>query len=167
MNKILIIIVSLSLPLFAIANEGFSTLEEQMSGNEFNASGLNKLTPQELQVLNNWLSRHSVATLVQPKDEIHPVTNSVEEDERGFKKEEKSKMDRVPITSRLKGSFSGWNGSTIFALENGMIWEQDDKDNFYIKEVQNPEVTIDPGMFGKWRLSVKGHKSKCRVRRVQ
>jgi len=55
----------------------------------------------------------------------------------------------------------------VFRLENGMIWAQSDKDKFYIKEVENPAVLIDPGMFGTWKLSVDGHDAECRVDRIQ
>jgi len=166
MNKFLIVILSLTMPLCVIAAEGFSSLEEQMSGKEFTAAGLNKLTTEELEALNNWIRSHSVATLDQPKDGKYDVA-TVQGDERGFKNKKNSKQDRSPITSRVKGSFTGWSGHTLFALENGMIWEQSDKEKFYIQEVQNPEITIQPGRFGTWRLSVDGHDSNCRVKRIQ
>jgi len=167
MKKFLIVVLSLTLPLSVIAAEGFSSLEEQMSGKEFTATGLVKLTPEELEALNNWLRNHSVATLDKPKSGSDPVVSGKEEDARGFTYEKDSKTDRSLITSRVKGGFTGWNGHTVFTLENGMIWEQSDNEKFYIREVQNPEITIKPGMFGTWRLSVEGHNSQCRVKRIQ
>jgi len=171
MNKFLIAILSLTMPLSVIAAEGFSSLEEQMSGKEFTATGLSKLTPGELEALNNWIRSHSVATLDQPKSGSYAVTADadvdVDVDDRGFKNKKDSEEDRSPITTRVKGSFKGWDGHTVFALENGMIWEQADQEKFYTKEVQNPEITITPGMFGTWRLSMVGHNSACRVERIQ
>ena len=76
-------------------------------------------------------------------------------------------MDKTTITSKLVGKFSGWDGQTTFKLENGMIWQQSDKDKFYIKEIENPVVTIEPGAFGTWKLSVEGYSSKCKVERIQ
>ena len=162
----LIVILFLTMPLCVTAAEGFSSLEEQMSGKEFTTTGLDKLTAEELETLNNWIRSHSVATLDQPKAGSYAVAGA-QEDKRGFKNKKDFKQDRVPITSRVKGSFTGWSGHTLFALENGMIWEQSDKEKFYIQEVQNPEITINPGRFGTWRLSVEGHDSKCRVKRIQ
>lgn len=167
MTKFLIFILSLTMPLAVMAAEGFSSLEEQMSGKEFTTTGLDKLAPEELEALNNWIRDHSVATLDQPKGGSYAVTASTGEDERGFKAKKNSDKDRTPITSRIKGNFTGWNGHTVFTLENGMIWEQSDKETFYTKEVQNPEITIKPGMFGTWRLSVEGYHSACRVKRIQ
>ncbi|MEE8495908.1 MAG: hypothetical protein V3S21_05455 [Xanthomonadales bacterium] len=167
MNKFLIVILSFTMPVSVIAAEGFASLEEQMSGNEFTAAGLDKLTAEQLEALNSWIRKHSVATLDQPKGRSYAVAVSAEGDERGFKNKKDSTKDRSPITSRVKGSFTGWNGHTVFALENGMIWEQVDKDKFHIREVQSPEITIKSGRFGTWRLSVDGHNSNCRVKRIQ
>ena len=167
MNKILIAILSLMLPLSVIAAEGFSSLEEQMSGKEFTATGLNKLTAEELEALNKWIRSRSVATLDQPKSGSYAAADIAGEDKRGFKNEKDSDTERTPITSRVKGSFTGWNGHTVFELENGMIWEQADKEKYHIGEVQNPEITIKPRIFGTWHLYVNGHNRNCRVKRIQ
>ena len=42
--------------------EQFSSLEEQMSQSEFNAAGLNKLSPDVLKSLDAWLAAHYAAT---------------------------------------------------------------------------------------------------------
>jgi len=167
MNKFLIAILSLMLPLSVIAAEGFSSLEEQMSGKEFTATGLNKLTAEELEALNKWIRSRSVATLDQPKSGSYAVADIAVEDKRGFKNEKDSDTERTPITSRVKGSFTGWNGHTVFELENGMIWEQADKEKYHIGEVQNPEITIKPRIFGTWNLYIDGHNRNCRVKRIQ
>jgi hypothetical protein len=167
MNRFLIAILSFSIALPALADEGFSSLEEQMSGKEFSAAGLDKLTPEELGALNNWIRRHSVATLQQAGGSGSTAAAAEGGDQRGFENRGADEAERTVIKSRLVGSFSGWDGNTIFTLENGMIWEQADKDKSYIPEVQNPEVTIEPAMFKKWRLSIDGFNSACKVKRIQ
>lgn len=169
MHKLLItfLILSISAPLFAA--EGFSSLEEQMTGKEFTAAGLGKLSAAELAALNAWIRAHSLATLDSPpagQAAATAVAAETGQDMRGFKSE-KEESDRTPITSRIVGRFDGWDGQTVFKLENGMIWGQADKDKFWVKEIENPEVTIKPGMFGTWRLSVEGYNSNCRVERIQ
>jgi hypothetical protein len=172
MNRRLLTLILLL--LFAAAPlqaaDGFSSLEEQMSGKEFTAAGLDKLSKEELDALNGWIRRHSLATLDTPR----PVASggsadAAAEDSRGFEKKKKKKDDgdRSTITSRLVGSFSGWDGQTVFKLENGMIWAQSDKDKFFTKEMQNPVVVIEPGMFGTWHLHIEGFGSECRVKRIQ
>jgi len=139
-----------------------------MTGKEFSAAGLDKLSPAELSSLNDWIRRHSVATLDTPKAAAAGTATAAaaQGDQRGFKSESDDD-DRTPIKSRLVGDFEGWDGQTTFKLENGMVWVQSDKDKFYMKEVKNPEVVIEPGMFGSWHLHVEGHDEKCRVERIQ
>ena len=149
------------------ADEGFSSLEEQMTGQEFQAAGLDKLSPQELESLNGWIRRHSLATLDAPAAGVAAVGAETQVQDRRGLKGEKEKEDRTPISSRIVGRFSGWDGQTVFKLENGMIWAQADKDKFFTKEVEDPVVLIEPGMFGTWRLSVEGYNSNCRVERIQ
>jgi hypothetical protein len=151
---------------FLSAEEGFSSLEEQMTGKEFQAAGLDKLTAAELQALNNWIRGHSLATLDGAAVAGTAAVASTADDRRGLKSE-KEDEDRSTINSRILGAFSGWDGQTVFKLENGMIWAQVDKDKFWIKEIENPEVVIEPGLFGTWRLSVEGYNSDCRVERIQ
>ena len=153
-----------------LAEEGFSSLEEQMTGKEFIEAGLDKLSKAELDALNGWIRRHSLATLDAPAaataGAAATTAAATTEDRRGFKSE-KEEEDRSTITSRIVGRFSGWDGQTVFKLENGMIWAQADNDKFWVKEVENPVAIIEPGMFGTWRLQIEGYNSKCRVKRIQ
>jgi hypothetical protein len=165
MNKFLIIFLSLTISFPLFGAEGFSSLEEQMTGKEFTMAGLNKLSPEELAALNDWIRGRSLATLDAPAAATAAGAEATTGDQRGFKS--KDDEDETPINSRIIGRFSGWDGQTVFRLENGMIWVQDDKDTFYIKPTDNPQVTIERGMFGSWRLSVEGFNSECRVRRIQ
>lgn len=170
MYKFLITFLTLSISASLLAAEGFSSLEEQMTGKEFTAAGLDKLSDEELAALNAWVRAHSLATLDSPKAGAAVATSAAvpetQQDRRGFKAE-KDENDRAPISSRIVGRFDGWDGQTVFKLENGMIWEQADKDKFWVKALDNPQVTIEPGMFGTWRLSVEGYNSNCRVERIQ
>ena len=166
MNKILITLLSLATTLSVLAAEGFSSVEEQMTGKEFNAAGLNKLSQQELDALNDWLRRHSVATLAARSTNAGAVPADNEQNSSKSENNEKD-GERSTITSNLVGSFSGWDGQTTFKLENGMIWVQADKDKFYTKEIENPTVIIKPGLFGTWRLRLDGFNSECKVKRIQ
>ena len=120
------------------------------------------LTPEELEALNQWIRSRSLATLDAAR-----APTIAPGDARGFENQQISNMDRSTITSRLVGTFTGWDGETVFKLENGMIWAQADKDKFYIRPVENPAVKIEPGAFKTWRLSVEGYSSECRVERIQ
>ena len=165
MKKVLVSLIAVTASLSLLAASGFSSLEEQMTGKEFEAAGLEKLSPQELAALNDWIRSHSLGSLAVAKTTSPVVTASEDIDRRGLPSDDGE--NEAPIESRITGSFSGWDGQTVFKLENGMIWVQDDKDKFHIKEVQNPEVTIEQGLFNSWKLSIEGHKDDCKVRRIQ
>jgi hypothetical protein len=178
LKPLLLLVGCFACGVLSAAEEGFSSLEEQMTGKEFSEAGLDRLSQAELDALNGWIRRHSLGTLATPASvsgaastaasgSVSTAAAAVEdsaEDRRGFKDFE---GDRTPITSRIVGSFSGWDGQTVFELENGMIWAQSDKDKFYVKELENPVAVIEPGLFGSWKLHIEGHDSECRVERLE
>lgn len=175
MKKLLLIILAFSIHVTANAADGFSTLEERMTGNEFKETGLGKLTDQELVNLNDWLRSHSVATLENAsaqssaRSTAGAASTSSTQDTRGLviKNEDEDELGKV-INSTIAGTFDGWDRKgTLFKLANGMIWQQSETDTFFVKAVENPEVTITRGFTGKWRLSMVGHNSSVKVKRIQ
>lgn len=174
MRKLLVFVLACLLHVPAFAAEGFSTLEERMSGKEFKETGLEKLTDSELAALNEWLRRHSVATLenVRTRPSTGAAVAGVQpgpgEDLRGFPNQPKGDPKGDIINSTIAGTFSGWERKgTLFKLANGMIWQQTENDSFQIPAVENPAVVIKKGFLNKWKLSVVGHKSKVSVKRIQ
>jgi len=165
MNKLIITLLLIAATVSALA-DGFSSVEEQMTGKEFSAAGLDKLSPQELDQLNAWIRKHSLATLAAPatKSTTASTTSSKSGD---APKQDKGDEKRSTVTSKLEGKFNGWDGQTVFKLENGMIWAQKGKKKFHTEEIENPVVTIEPGMFGVWRLSIEGIDEDVRVVRIQ
>lgn len=164
--RLALFLLALWVPATLWAQQGFASLEEQMTGEEFRAAGLEKLTPAELAALNEWIRARSLATLDSPR--LAPsgsVGQSGGRDE--YAPPDIEKMKREPIVTRINGSFSGWDGQTVFRLENGMIWAQTDNDKFFTQEIRNPTVTIEPALFGAWKLSVEGHDEACKVKRIQ
>ncbi|MBT8049073.1 MAG: hypothetical protein HKN57_14090 [Xanthomonadales bacterium] len=159
MKKVLNVLILLLLSIPVLAAADFSSLEEQMTGKEYAAAGLDKLSPSELSALNAWIRDHSLGTL----STVAAVTDTAAADDEEKDKDKK----RNTITGTLVGKFSGWDGQTVFKLQDGSIWVQADKDKFHIKEVENPTVVIEPGMFGSWHLSIEGHDSECRVKKIQ
>jgi hypothetical protein len=176
MKKLLFFVLAFSVHLAANAADEFSTLEERMSGKEFKETGLVKLTDTELAALNDWLRRHSVATLenaaARPAASAAVAANAGVEtntdDMRGFEgKKSDDPADEV-IKSTIIGTFNGWKKEgTLFKLANGMVWQQSEQDNFYMKPVENPEVTVKKGFMNSWSLSVVGYNKKVSVKRIK
>ena len=153
-------LLTLALASGVAAQDSFSTLEERMTGKEFTAAGLDKLSDDELAALNDWLRRHSVATL---ENATQPYS-----DTRGFEVRAMKDMDDSDIVSRIVGTFDGWRGKgTVFRLENGMVWEQVEGGTFSIPAVENPVVVIESGLFNSWRLRLEDYNKTVRVERIQ
>lgn len=134
----------------------FSSLEERMSGDEFSAAGLDRLTPDELVRLNDWLRANWPAASTP-----YPA----QADTRGLSQPE---TPRDAIVSRLIGDFSGWDSRTVFRLENGMVWEAAGSATpLAIRPVSNPTVIIEPAFMGTWLLRIEGYNATIRVKRVQ
>lgn len=157
------LLVSSSL-LSAQSEQPFSSLEERMTGSEFTRTGLHKLDPEELAALNRWIRERSVVRYEGPAE------SGAEGNGLPSQPGEVPAIDsmaREKFQSRIVGEFSGWSGNTVFRLENGMVWRQKESGRFRLQPVESPMVTISPGMFGSWRLSVEGHNRAVRVERIE
>lgn len=69
------------------------------------------------------------------------------------------------IESRIDGEFSGWEGETIFKLENGQIWQQVTYAYMY-KYKYRPKVLIF-GTRGGYEMQVEGVDKRIRVIRIR
>lgn len=172
MEKLLFFMLTFSVTSLLTAAEGFSSLEERMSGKEFEEAGLGKLTSTELNALNEWLRRHSVVTLENvsagPSGNAGIAAVDSTKDMRGLPNQPKGSKGDDVIRSTIVGTFDGWNAKgTLFKLANGMIWQQVENDSFSVPAVENPEVIIERGLWNKWQLSMVGHKPKVTVERIQ
>ena len=143
----------------AAAAAEFSSLEEKMSAQEFQAAGLDKLSPEELAALNAWLQQRLAAGLsggARPADEGFRAY--------GFGGDS---PDRTEFSSRISGEFSGWGPNSVFTLDNGQQWQVTDGSEFSIPPRSNPQVTIEPMMMGSWMLKVEGYNRGARVTRIR
>lgn len=172
MKKLLFFVLTLTVASTAHAVDNFSTVEERMSGIEFKATGLGKLTDAELAELNDWLRRHSVATLenAAARSSSSAAIAGETKDLRGYEnqpKDDPNGNNGKVIHSTIVGTFSGWNGKgAIFKLTNGMIWQSTENDTFFTEPAENVQVTIKKGFMGNWRLSMDGRGSGVRVKRI-
>lgn len=178
MKKLLLVTLMFSIHISAFAAEGFSTLEERMSGKEFMETGLNKLTDEELAALNDWVRRHSVATLENAAARPAAAATAAgasqvdsSADMRGFENQPKMDDDKGydnVIYGNIAGTFTGWSGNdTEFRLTNGMVWKQVEGDTFNVKATENAAVTIKKGIMGSWRFSMVGYNNTVRVKRIK
>lgn len=138
------------------AAQSFSSLEERMSAADFKAAGLDKLSAEELERLNDWL-RGNVGA--QASAGYPPAGDRI-----GFRDPDPTGT----VVSQIDGEFTGWTGKTRFRLKNGQVWQQIDSDaRMAGVKLDSPGVRIEQGLFGSWMLQVDGYNSQVRVKRLQ
>jgi hypothetical protein len=69
------------------------------------------------------------------------------------------------IESAISGSVQGWDGETIFKLDNGQIWQQAEYDYTYFYEY-HPDVTIYQTQ-GGCRMKVEDEDETIIVKRIK
>ena len=163
---ILCSVLALTLAAGTAAAQQFSSLEERMSAKEFKEAGLDKLTPEELAKLNEWLGSRALAPSAAYAPGVQATMPAPPEDRRGFLA---SEGDGSAIVGSIAGEYKGWRkkGDKIF-LANGHVWEVVDADAPKLAiSVTDPTVKIEPGMLGAWYFSVDGYNARVRVRRIK
>eukprot|EP00494_Astrolonche_serrata_P017904 UN18094 len=94
----------------------FPGVQRLMSDQEYSDSGLDKLSPEEIRALNQWLIRYTAGeaqVLVTTNEEVKEADRSLE------------------ILSSIVSPFKGWSGDTVFRLENGQVWQQRRRGNYF------------------------------------
>ena len=69
------------------------------------------------------------------------------------------------IETTISGDFNGWDGETIFKLDNGQIWQQAEYDYTYSYSYR-PDVTIY-AVSGGCRMKVEDEDETIMVKRVK
>jgi hypothetical protein len=132
------------------------TLQERMSKEEFHAAELDKLSPEALKRLNDWLAAHPVTVTV--KETVSPSGKPVFYPESA---------KREKVESRIVGAFTGWNGNTAFKLDNGQEWVQAESGRYGVRKIEHPRVRIEPMMLGSWLMTIDGCECRLRVERTK
>jgi len=172
----------------ALASES-DNIESVMSAEERLKSGVDTLTAEQRQFLNDWLKENydrrieSVVTRTtadeqnasteQPvKLEATPEAIEGEVDRRVAAKladkreSEKAKQSDSNFEARLSGDFTGWTGKTIFKLDNGQVWRQRSSAN-YRHRGSDRRVTFKKNWMGGWEMTVVSSGKTVLVRKVQ
>jgi hypothetical protein len=152
-----VLLLGLALATCAFAADHL-VLQDRMTPEEFKAAGLDKLTPEELANLNAFLGRDNAKRVEEVK---RAEQNAV----AGFGGH--STPNNEPIVSRLIGRFDGWDGKTVFRLENGQVWQQSETGELAGVHMDAPMITIRPSFSGAWWLTAEGRKSQIKVKRIK
>jgi hypothetical protein len=155
--RISLLSAALALCCFSAHAQQTGGLQQRMSSSEFKAAGLEKLSPQELQNLDSWLTAHATVTtrvvtkIVSPsgKPVFYPDDNK-----------------RTKIYTHLVGHFDGWSDGRNLKLENGQQWKATGGDYPNCMSSDNPTVKIKPSLMGNWLMFVNGCNGDAHVERV-
>jgi hypothetical protein len=89
--------------------------------------------------------------------------SAVEVPDARFGKEQikKAPAADVPqqITAKIVGEFRGWDGNTVFRLDNGQVWQQRVGGRYRSPKRVDPEVVIDKGRFGYYLKTTYSSRS--------
>ena len=146
----------LLLPLTTMAQQRYIDIEKRLTAEQLRATGLDTLTPAQLELLNQLLREEAVDTASAGKPNV-----GSRPDRRSY-----IGLDDKPISSRLKGAASGWEPGTVFELENGQQWKVLKGSMKLRKPLNAPEVVVVPGVAGRWFLQVDEDLPKARVYRI-
>lgn len=101
------------------------------------------------------------------EQEMEPSSKSEGERRFGAERGLQSEQDDLEqLHSRIVGEFTGWEGDTVFRLENGQVWQQA-RSGRLVWRANGPAVTIKRGFMGGYRLSVEGVNKEVYVRRIK
>jgi hypothetical protein len=128
------------------------TVDKVMTPQEMRDTGIFALSPIQKQAFNEWLNRYSVKVFRVGSQE--QTTDS------------SARSSCSPaVESNISGEIEGWDGDTIFKLDNGQIWQQAGYDYTYFY-AYHPDVTIYPTTAG-CRMKVEDETGTVLVKRIK
>lgn len=129
-------------------------LRLRMGDATFNKAGLNQLTPDQLKVLEQWMSAHPNEMVDVVGVSAVPTATAVN----------RSTDPAADVVSRFDGSFHGWQKGAVLQLENGQRWQVSDDSMLATRHpIDHPLIHIKRAMFGGWWLEVDGYNTRARV----
>ena len=189
----LAILLVIALPL-AVHAEPAGGLSGIMSQEDMAEMGLDKLSPEEQEKLADWIRQNqgqatkpsasaatasavpaAASTTTAPQASApatpttaapEPATVATAPTQADVDNFGKPAPQADEMRSRIPGTFTGWNGSSQFVLENGQVWQQR-YDTKWKTELENPEVVITRHLLGLHRMEVVGTGKSVPVKRIK
>jgi hypothetical protein len=152
-NLMLGLLIAAACGSVALADDA-PDVRKLMSAEEFEAAGIGKLEPAELDALNRWLLRYTA----KDAPEVRRSSEQVQEEIR--------KVDDAGTRTQIVGDFRGWSGNTVFRLKNGQVWKQRIGGRWFYRAT-DPEVLIRKNRLGFWEMTVVEADRSVGVTRVE
>jgi len=127
-------------------------LRDLMTLEEFEAMGLDKLTPGELEHLTRWLQGYRSGA-ARSTAAPGPAVAAAEKKEKIHYPWLAKKQ---PIYSRVDGTLGALTGRSIIMLEDGTKWRQANlEDRYRPRNGDHPPAAVLPTSFG-WKMRIAG-----------
>jgi len=150
MNKIIILLLVVSLPAFA-SNDMFDKMNKETAV----TTGIYKLSSSEREALSNWLEGSKQEIIKKEKTK-----------NMGFSHRDEG--SRETIHSSIVKVSGGAGSKKTYTLANNQVWKQIETDSLFIpKKNPNPKITIKPKSMGSWSLYIDGLSRSVKVRRIK
>ncbi len=129
----------------------FPGVRQLMSKEKFDRSGLHKLSSAEIDALNEWLIDYTAKDAEMVKSQSAAVKKAAKEER---------------VEAKITGEFNGWNGDTVFHLDNGQVWKQRLRGR-NSASAESPEIVISKNWMGFYRLTVVSSGRSVGVKRIK
>jgi len=150
MNKIIILLLIVTLPLFA-NNDMFDKMDKETSV----STGIYKLSSSEREALTNWLEGTKKEIIKKEKTK-----------NMGFSHRDEG--NREEIHSSIVKISGGIGSKKTYTLANNQVWKQIETESLFIpKSNPNPKVTIKPKSMGSWSFYIDGLSRSVKVKRIK
>jgi hypothetical protein len=151
---LILAVASIALTLYGQLSKTTLKIELVMTPEELRAAGITTLNNSQRQALNDWLNRYTerIIRATLSRDYTSPSATV-------------QSNCSPAIESTISGEFHGWDGETIFKLDNGQIWKQAEYDYTYSYSYR-PDVTIYSTSAG-CRMKVEDEEETILVRRIK
>ncbi len=163
-------------------------LEALMTRQQFEAAGLHKLSEEERRALYQWLQSYSGETPAPnaalpaaaaatasatagttPAREAAAVDSAAQQDMEnfGFPEPPPDELEgREELRAKVLPPFKGWDGKTVFYLDNGQVWQQR-RSGRYTYRGEDSSVVITKNSFGFYDMRLLEADRSVGVKRIR
>jgi hypothetical protein len=175
-----VLVIALSLvSIGARADDRSEDLQERLTPQQMHDTGLDTLSPPQLELLNRLLRDTSTpAATIAGEPDAPPINTSApspifastaDNADPDIEPELAPYLDASgkSIARHVRGDVQSWAPGTVFELDNGHRWKVLKGAVTLRRKLHEPEVFLVPGVFGRWFLQVTEDMPKARVYRVR
>lgn len=173
--KVRLLLICLATACALSAQDSFPGLQSVLSPAEWKRAGLDRLSPDQIGVIDAALIRYHIArqtvattTAIAPASPDAPATASPAEaavirsrywEKFGLQKITGDWRSQPP----MKAKVTAWQGSNRFVLDTGQVWEGQEAIPF---ELLGQEITIEARPLNSFALRLNENSMTVRVRRL-